>query len=225
MSFSFKYFAIIILTLAGCSSKLEEPQTFESFLRANLQFLFNKADISPTNKDAYLTKILEGKETAKGESTDYSLIDSLPDASGGPQWKCLTEALYFEARGEPVAGQIGVSEVIFNRVGSNKFPNTICKVVRQTTGRKHACQFSYNCDGLLEVFPNKSSYKRVGKIARLKLDGAASNLTNGATFYHNLGVRPRWVSSVNRTTTIGSHVFYSSGINNPSIPTPRLSSY
>ena len=226
LNFLFKYFVIIIfLTLTGCSSKPEEQQSFENFLRANLQFLFNKADVSSTDKSVYLTKILEGKKGTKGESIDYSLLDALPDASGGTQWKCLTEALYFEARGEPAAGQIGVSEVILNRVGSHKFPNNICKVVRQTTGRRHACQFSYNCDGLLEVFPDKSSYIRVGKIARLKLDGAASNLTNGATFYHSLGVMPRWASSVIRTTTIGSHVFYSSGAINQSIPTPRLNGH
>ena len=77
-------------------------------------------------------------------------LRSLAKPTGGKQWACLAEAIYFEARGEPVEGQFAVAEVILNRVESPKFPNSICKVVRQGTGRKHACQFSYNCDGKLE---------------------------------------------------------------------------
>ena len=69
-------------------------------------------------------------------------------------------------------------------------------------------QFSYNCDGLLEVFPDKIAYQRVSKIARLMLDGSSRDITKGATFYHTKNVDPFWRTSVARTTNIGSHIFY-----------------
>ncbi|MEL7116266.1 MAG: cell wall hydrolase, partial [Pseudomonadota bacterium] len=60
-------------------------------------------------------------------------IDSLPKARGNAQWRCLAEALYFEARGETVAGQVAVAEVILNRVDNRQFPNSICGVIKQGT--------------------------------------------------------------------------------------------
>ncbi len=71
-----------------------------------------------------------------------SSLAAMPVADGGPDWHCLTEALYFEARGESVKGQIAVAEVILNRVASPKFPDSVCAVVNQGTGRKYACQFT-----------------------------------------------------------------------------------
>ncbi|PIE16586.1 MAG: cell wall hydrolase [Rhodobacterales bacterium] len=135
-------------------------------------------------------------------------LNSQPVASGGSEWKCLTEALYFEARGESIKGQVAVAEVILNRVQSRKFPNTVCGVVNQGTGKKHRCQFSYTCDGKAETVHNPKAYRNVGKIARALLDGAPRNLTVGATYYHNHTVRPRWSRIFKRTVSIDGHQFY-----------------
>lgn len=138
-------------------------------------------------------------------------IDSLPRASGGDAWSCLAEALYFEARGETVKGQFAVAEVILNRVESSRFPNTVCGVIRQGTGRKFACQFTYTCDGIPEKIHEPRAYERVGKIARIMLDGAPRNLTKGATFYHTTAVNPRWARKFRRTAKMGVHLFYTRG--------------
>src|SRR5215475_10421449 len=61
--------------------------------------------------------------------------------------KCLAEAVYFEARGEAVRGQIAVAQVILNRAFSGKYPDTVCGVVYQNKHRYNACQFSFACDG------------------------------------------------------------------------------
>lgn len=147
---------------------------------------------------------------AKGENVEFTneWLDSRPKASGDAQFACLAEALYFEARGETVKGQFAVAEVIMNRVKSAQFPNTACKVVNQGTGRKHQCQFSYTCDGHEEIIAEKRAYERVSKVARLVLDGSATNLTQGATYYHTTAVRPRWSRSFTQTTRIGVHKFY-----------------
>jgi hypothetical protein len=139
-------------------------------------------------------------------SADY--LSELPHAKGGPQWQCLSEALYFEARGESVKGQIAVAEVILNRVDDPAYPDSVCGVVNQGTGRKHACQFSYTCDGRAEVVNEQSAYDRAAKIARLLMDGMPRDLTKGATHYHATRVRPSWSKHLLKTAKIGSHVFY-----------------
>ena len=135
-------------------------------------------------------------------------IDAQPAVTGDEQWACLAQALYFEARGESVRGQFAVAEVILNRVDSAKFPDTVCKVIHQGTGRKFACQFTFTCDGYPETIREKGAYARVGKIAKLMMDGAPRDLTDGATYYHTKAVNPRWARKFARTTTIGVHHFY-----------------
>ncbi len=134
-----------------------------------------------------------------------------PVVRGGAQWRCLTEALYFEARGETLKGQFAVAEVILNRVDSRKFPNTPCAVINQGTGRKFACQFTYTCDGRAEHVGNRKVYNRLGKIADIMLRGGSRNLTKGATYYHTTAVRPNWSRVFIHTTTIGVHKFYKPG--------------
>ena len=131
-----------------------------------------------------------------------------PRPTGDAEWRCLSEALYFEARGESVRGQFAVGEVILNRVDSANFPNTICGVINQGTGRRYACQFTYTCDGHAERINEPAAYRRVGKIARLMLDGADRPLTSGATYYHTTAVCPSWSRRFERTAQIGVHLFY-----------------
>ena len=144
---------------------------------------------------------------------ERSYLAQLPAASGGKSWKCLSEALYFEARGESVEGQFAVAEVIMNRVKSAKYPNTVCGVINQGTGRKFACQFTYTCDGKKEIIGELRAWTSVGKIAKLMLQGNLPSLTAGATHYHTKSVRPNWARVYPRTATIGSHHFYRQSYN------------
>jgi len=140
-------------------------------------------------------------------STEF--LDSLPEVKGGKQWRCLTEALYFEARGESVKGQFAVAEVILNRVRSSNFPDTVCGVTHQGTGRRFQCQFTFMCDGRAERVTEPRAWERVGKVADIVLNGQVNlNLTNGATHYHTRAVRPRWSRVFTPTATIGVHRFY-----------------
>ncbi len=139
---------------------------------------------------------------------NQDFLRSQPNASGDEEWYCLAEALYFEARGESIKGQFAVAEVIMNRVASKRFPDSVCGVVEQGTGKQYQCQFSYNCDGAAEVVNERRAWARVGKVARLMLDGAPRQLTAGATYYHTNAVSPRWSEKFARTATIGTHHFY-----------------
>ena len=141
-------------------------------------------------------------------SFNRQILDVMPQATGGPQWKCLSEALYFEARGEDLWGQIAVAEVILNRADSRRFPDSVCAVVRDGTGRRHRCQFSYYCDGKVESIGNPTAYERIEKIAAMMIEGRARVLTGGAVFYHTDAVTPNWMSAMVQTTVIGDHIFY-----------------
>ncbi len=135
-------------------------------------------------------------------------IDAQPEASGGDDWQCLAEALYFEARGETVKGQFAVAEVILNRMTSERFPQSACGVINQGTGKRYQCQFTYTCDGHKEVIAEPRAFERVAKVARAALDGVAPDLTEGATHYHTKAVKPRWSKVYTKTAAIGTHIFY-----------------
>jgi hypothetical protein len=135
-------------------------------------------------------------------------LDALPRARGNRQWRCLTEAIYFEARGESVEGQYAVAEVVLNRVENANYPGSICEVVNQGTGRRYACQFTYTCDGIPELVTDDRAWDRAGRIARIMMDGAPRDLTAGATHYHADWVNPSWARVYPRTARYGSHIFY-----------------
>ncbi len=128
-----------------------------------------------------------------------------PKPKGDAEWQCLTEALYFEARGESLDGQIAVAEVILNRVDSPLYPRTVCGVVRQRVGGD--CQFSYVCAGRKKM-READAADLAGRIARAMLDGAPRVLTAGATHFHTRSVKPSWSRRFARTARIGDHLFY-----------------
>ena len=151
-----------------------------------------------------LKNMIETPVSSKsGIQFSKSWLDAKPKAKGNAQWKCLSEALYFEARGETVKGQFAVAEVILNRVKSTRFPSSLCGVINQGTGLKYQCQFTYTCDGQAENIHNPAAYVRVSKVARAIMDGKSPVLTNGATHYHTTAVRPRWAKVYTKTARIG----------------------
>jgi len=123
-------------------------------------------------------------------------------------WRCLAEAVYFEARGETTRGQFAVAEVILNRVDSKRYPNTVCGVVLQGAEKRNACQFSYNCDGQADVINNRKAFAKAAKIAKAMLEGRPRVLTGKATHYHTHAVSPRWAKRLSKTAVIGDHLFY-----------------
>jgi spore germination cell wall hydrolase CwlJ-like protein len=123
--------------------------------------------------------------------------------------KCLTEAIYFEARGEPVRGQIAVAQVVMNRVFSGYYPNTVCGVVYQNANRHLACQFTFACDGIPDVVREPDAWERAKTIAAETIDGQLWLPEVGkATHYHAYWVHPSWVHEMTRMYKLGVHTFY-----------------
>lgn len=139
---------------------------------------------------------------------DFAALDAMPPAAGNAQWACLAEAIYFESRGEPLAGQIAVAEVILNRVDDRRYPNTVCGVTRQGVGNGRVCQFSFACDGRPETMTEALPRQRSEKLAAIMMGGRARTVSGGATNFHATYVRPGWSRRLTRTAQIGRHVFY-----------------
>ncbi|HEX3115984.1 MAG TPA: cell wall hydrolase [Bradyrhizobium sp.] len=141
--------------------------------------------------------------------------------------KCLAEAVYFEARGEAVRGQIAVAQVVMNRTFSGFYPNTVCGVVYQNKHRHYACQFTFACDNVADVVREPDMWDRARKIAKAMLDGQLwLPEVAKSTHYHAYWVHPSWVSEMKKMYKFGVHTFYrprawGDGSDAPSWGTPK----
>jgi spore germination cell wall hydrolase CwlJ-like protein len=122
--------------------------------------------------------------------------------------KCLSQAIYYEARSEPRIGQLAVADVVLNRVASPIYPNSICQVVYQGSERRTGCQFSFTCDGSMQARLNKRKWKESEELAGAILAGVRAPVSRNATHYHANYVSPHWANTLTPTATIGTHKFY-----------------
>jgi spore germination cell wall hydrolase CwlJ-like protein len=125
--------------------------------------------------------------------------------------QCLAQNIYFEARGEPLAGQYAVAEVTLNRTQAQHFPHTICSVVHQMrwdpNRRRVVADFSWTELGALS--PDEGpAWKRAMQVATAAYDDLHDPIVPGALFYHSTSVRPGWAKTRTSIATIGNHVFY-----------------
>jgi hypothetical protein len=149
----------------------------------------------------------------KGEVTGHMQSPAerlkLNEKSRAKAEKCLAEAVYFEARGEPVRGQIAVAQVVLNRAFSGYYPTTVCGVVYQNANRHLACQFTFACDGIRDVVREPDMWERAKKIAKASLDGLLWLPEVGkSTHYHAYWVHPSWVHEMKKMYKFGVHTFY-----------------
>ena len=140
---------------------------------------------------------------------------------------CMALNIFFEARSEPVQGQIAVAEVTLNRVASDDYPNTICEVVLQENSQ--GCQFSWWCDGKSDSPKEHNSFQTSKSLAKLMIDDGQyiSVVGKNATHYHTDDIKPYWADDMVKVEQVGKHIFYAENANNIN-PLPRpdiISSY
>ncbi len=156
-----------------------------------------------------------GGETVAGKN-DVSLLRSPADRLGltgksrARAEKCLADAVYFEARGEPLRGQMAVAQVVMNRVFSGYYPSNVCGVVYQNANRHLACQFTFACEGKdLSRIDELDMWAQAKHIAKDTLDGKIWLAEVGhATHYHAYWVHPSWVHEMKKMYKLGVHTFY-----------------
>lgn len=126
---------------------------------------------------------------------------------------CLALNIYHEARGEPLAGQIAVAQVVINRVASPHFPDNVCDVVKEgqyVNGHpvKNKCQFSWWCDGKSDKPKDTVRWGEALNLASAIAQTQHFDITEGALYYHATHVEPYWASHYKETVTINNHIFY-----------------
>ncbi len=123
--------------------------------------------------------------------------------------RCLATAIYFEARSEPIKGQLAVAQVIMNRVRSSYYADTVCGVVYEGAHRRNSCQFSFACDGLADKPKDKKRWVIAKNLAKRVTDGKVWLTDIGyASHYHATYVKPKWRHSMKYIKKIGLHIFY-----------------
>ena len=123
--------------------------------------------------------------------------------------RCLANAIYFEARSEPIRGQMAVAQVVINRAFSGFYPNDVCGVVYQNAHRHLSCQFTFACDGKSKAITDRRHWAVANRIARQTLDGQIYLPEVGkSTHYHAAYVRPNWAREMRKLVRYGLHSFY-----------------
>ncbi len=117
--------------------------------------------------------------------------------------ECLAGAVYFEARGEPLDGQLAVAKVVMNRAQSRQFPSSYCGVVTQRS------QFSFVRNGRIPKAPRASAaWKRAKAISRIAHEELWDSAADDALYFHAKYVSPSWRHAKTARATINSHIFY-----------------
>lgn len=138
----------------------------------------------------------------RGRPLKKLVAEHAATATDDAQHDCLAGAVYFESKGEPLAGQLAVAETVINRAKSGRFPASYCGVVKQRN------QFSFVRGGRIPSIPRSSqAWKTAVAIATIAHRDLADSPGKRALFFHANYVRPSW-RGVTRLATVGNHIFY-----------------
>ncbi len=173
---------------AGEAARAANPVQFIS--QAIVQAL--PADVEPPEQDFRQTEADSLSE----------LVAQIPVSGAmSKDMRCLASAIYFEARGEPLQGQLAVGRVIVNRAASNRFPTSYCGVVYQRS------QFSFVRRGSIPPIKTGSlAWRKAQAIATIADQGLWDSPVQGALFFHAASVKPGW--RLTRLARVSSHIFY-----------------
>ncbi|WP_223487098.1 cell wall hydrolase [Pseudomonas sp. A-RE-19] len=166
-------------------------------------------------------QVLEQKAAEKGselpvpksEVITPSEVQAVDPAGAAPledAITCLARSIYWEAKGVAGADMEAVASVVMNRLGHEGFPDTICAVVKQGS-EKHACQFSWWCDGRPDQVKEDDEYTIAKEIARKALNKQLTDRTHGALYFHDRTVKPDWAKKYTRTAETRKFLFYKPG--------------
>ncbi len=153
-------------------------------------------------KPALLTTADDG---VTDSTTDFSSLDAAVAAQSASiddeELNCLAVSIYYESKGEPLAGQLAVADVILNRTTSGRFPASVCSVVKQPG------QFSFVKGGKLpEIDTSRRAWKTAVAVARVATKDLWESPAKNALYFHARHLSPNWGKA--RVASVGNHVFY-----------------
>ena len=140
-------------------------------------------------------------------ATEAKAVDPQGAAPLDDTLTCLARTIYWESKGASNEDMQAVASVVLNRVGHDGFPDTVCAVVKDGSER-HACQFSWWCDGRADQIKEDEPYQQAKEIARKVLNRQLPDNSRGALYFHDRKVSPDWSKKFLRTAQTGKFVFY-----------------
>lgn len=160
-----------------------------------------------------ISTILESEETDVDEAIETAdeldsktlpeLVEEYKDGQElDREGKCLATAVYFEARGESLEGQLAVADVVLNRADSEQYPDDWCDVVKQKA------QFSFVENRRFPQIRDMESWEKAKAVARIAIDGADEIVRGDVLWYHADYVKPVWRHNLSKVTKVGQHIFY-----------------
>lgn len=134
----------------------------------------------------------------------YALVDRYSTGAAlSEEANCIATAVYFEARGEALEGQLAVARVIMNRAASGQYPSSWCSVVKQPA------QFSFVRHGQFPTINTASAaWAKAQGVTRLAMSNVIPSLSNDVLWYHADYVNPSWGHRLSMAQKIGAHIFY-----------------
>jgi spore germination cell wall hydrolase CwlJ-like protein len=150
-------------------------------------------------------EIVQPIPLADASDLDFNSLSAAVEAQGHPasldrELNCLAVGIYYEAKGEPLAGQLAVAEVILNRASSGRFPRSVCSVITQPG------QFSFVRAGKLPTPPINAHWRKALAVAQVAEKDLWDSPVPQALFFHARYVKPGWKRA--RVGSVGTHVFY-----------------
>ncbi len=134
------------------------------------------------------------------ESLDSLVRANASDGIDDSEIRCLATAVYFESKGEPLAGQLAVARVIMNRAQSGRFAATLCGVIKQRS------QFSFVRRGSLPAVRTNAQWRDAVGVSQVAIKGLHKGPAADALYFHARGVSPGWGKRA--IASVGNHVFY-----------------
>lgn len=168
--------------------------------------------VLPAGPNPRLLAELSTEDAGASDSTPATIAPAFHAATDLDDLKratrCLTAAVYYEARSQSLGGQEAVAQVVLNRVRSNAFPDSVCGTVYEGSSRRTGCQFTFTCDGSLSERIEPAAWDRARRVATAALDGFVYAPVGSATYYHTTAVHPWWAPRLKKVAQIGAHIFY-----------------
>ncbi len=190
-------FAFAIVGTLPAGTALGAPLLSET--RAPL--VLPQVDPEPDYPEIVLPTIAPGTGIAPANASLADLVRQLGAATtGDDQLRCLATAVYFESKGEPLAGQLAVAKVIMNRAKSGRFATTLCGVVKQPS------QFSFVRSGSFPPVANAAQWRSAVGVAHVAMQDLYASPAPGALFFHAKRVSPNW--NKRQVAAVGNHIFY-----------------
>jgi len=178
--------------------------------------IINKANDYLYQKQADIVRPVVTQKVEIPKESEHLDLDSI---------ECMALNIYHESRNQSLAGRLAVGYVTLNRVNNDKYPDTICGVVKQAkmnrwylekhnkrVPSRNKCQFSWYCDGKADQPLESDAWEEAYLLAIhvINMYGTITDPTEGSIMYHAVNVKPYWTKAYKHTVTIGDHIFYGS---------------